>query len=179
MKKQLLASTPALVSVLLVAALSLQLVRTKQANAMLRGDLIGSTQHFIRGADLPRLTLTNGAGTIELRSYCTVGKPLVVYLSSPRCPFCAQIAPEIETVAARRGDLSMIKLVVGTQPPGREDQMRNVQVASALPSSVAAAFRVNVVPAVIATDSACRIRAAGAGLDASRAVLQQAAGLRR
>jgi hypothetical protein len=41
------------------------------------------------------------------------------------------------------------------------------------------AFRVNIVPAVIATDSACRILAAGAGLSASRAVLQQAAEPRR
>lgn len=174
MKKQLLAAAPAVASAVLIVALSLQLFQTKRANAMLRGDLVSSTQHFVRGGDLPRLALRNAGGNLELRSYCTAGKPLVVYLSSPKCPFCAQINPEIETLAARRRDLSIIKLVVGTESPQRGDRSRDMQVATALPSAVAAAFKVNVVPAVIATDSACRIRAAGAGLNASRAVLQQA-----
>jgi thiol-disulfide isomerase/thioredoxin len=175
MKKQLLASAPAVASAALIIALSLQLVQTKRANATLRGDLVSSTQHFVRGADLPGLALTNDAGKLDLRGYCTARKPLVVYLSSPRCPFCARINPEIESLATRRRDLSIIKLVVGGQPQRGPDPTPNLQVAAAVPSAVAAAFKVNVVPAVIATDTACRIRAAGAGLNASRAVLQQAA----
>lgn len=123
---------------------------------------------------MPSLVLTDGPARRDLRSYCSARTPLVVYLSSPKCPFCARFNPEIESLAAHRHDFRVVKLVVGGQSRRVPDRAANMQVAAAAPGAVAAAFRVNVVPAVIATDTACRIRAAGAGLNASRAVLQQA-----
>lgn len=135
--------------------------------------LAGRTQQFIRGADLPDVALRSASGPATLRGYCSAKKPVVVYLSSPRCPFCAQVDPQIASLAVRRGDVRFIKLVVDPRADSVGRGPRNMELVSGLPSAIAAAFRVNVVPAVIATDRQCRIRAAGAGLNGSRTVLTE------
>jgi thiol-disulfide isomerase/thioredoxin len=167
---KLASAFPAIAMAAVVLGLSVQLVRAKQANAALAGEVNGGIEHFVNGAQLGELAVQAATGTGTLRGSCGLKRGTVVYISSATCPFCAKIAPELNALAAARKDLQVTNVVVqGTHADGLKAP---ASVVTAAPAAVAEALHVRVVPAVVGVDSACRIRAAGAGYNASRAVLQ-------
>jgi len=164
-----LASALPAVLAAIVLGLSVQLIRTKQANASLAAEVASGIHHFVSGADLPDLSVQEEAGPRSLRDTCGE-RGTVIYISAASCPFCAKIAPEVNALAGSRNDLLIANVVVeGTREDGLPAPVR---VATAAPAAVANGLHVRVVPAIVAVDSACRIQAAGAGYNASRAVLR-------
>ncbi len=166
---KLASAIPAIAMAAVVLGLSVQLVRAKQAIAALSSEVSGSIVHFVAGAELPDVPVLDEKGPGSLRGSC--GKHgSVVYISSAQCPFCAKIAPDLNTLASERTDLRVTNVVVvGTPADGLRTPAR---VVTAAPAMVSEHLHVRVVPAIVAVDSACRIQAAGAGYNASRAVLR-------
>jgi hypothetical protein len=104
-----------------------------------------------------------------VRQFCDDKRQLVVVVSSPICRDCTRLRAQWAALIGR-ADLAV--LLVETGPgAGRLKVEPGVLQATADPGALVEGLRIREVPAVLVGGVDCRIRAAGAGLTASRAVL--------
>jgi len=156
----------------IILALSIQLVRTKLERARLLTEIQSNVHEFVQGTPLPDVQVRDSAGRLtQLTGKCD-GRPLVVMITQDRCIPCALLTPIWSTVAARRRDLRFV-LIYSYGPP-RTMVLRdpNVDVMSASPSELASVAHIHGAPAIMAADKQCHLFSAGAGVSASKAVLE-------
>lgn len=157
-------------TVLVLLLLSWQLVVVKRTNARMQREIDQSTRAFVVGDSLPALQLrmTDGRRMV-LPQFCDRNRQLIVVASSPACGDCIKLSSEWRTLVGRP-DLAV--LLVETGPgAGAPIAAPGLLHATAEADGIIGSLRIREVPAVLLGGSDCRIRAAGAGLTASRSVL--------
>ena len=156
--------------VLVLVLLSWQLFVIKRANARMRGEIERSTRAFVIGDSIPALQLRMSDGRRTMaRQFCDGGRQLVLVVSSPICRDCTRLRSQWGSLVGRP-DLAVLLVETGPNA-GAPVRTRGLLQATADPSAVVASLRIREVPAVLLGGTDCRIRAAGAGLTASRSVL--------
>ena len=157
-------------TVLVLVLLTWQLVVVKRTNARMQGEIDRSIRAFVIGDSLPplQLRMTDGRRML-LPQFCDGNRPLIVIASSPVCRDCIKLSSEWRPLVDRP-DLAVLLVETGPSA-GTPVAAPGLLHATAEPSAIIGSLRVREVPAVLLGGSDCRIRAAGAGLTASRSVL--------
>jgi hypothetical protein len=164
-----------------VLALSLSLVRAKQANAILRLAVVNSTHAFVAGNPLPNSSVSlSGSAPVPLVSACTTGQPFLAIFSQRNCAACERLKALADSVAFARPMATVLSIEVysGVMPPIDSSLARtknHARSATMTFGEYAGIVRLNQVPAAIAGTSLCRIAAAGVGSVTSEAVVREMA----
>jgi hypothetical protein len=162
-----------LIVVTLILLLSYELVQAKREAGSLRGEIARSTAEFVREMPLSAVPIklaTGIAGT--LTDQCRLHKPLVVILSSGHCAKCEALATRWMPLVHQHPEMQFVMLSVdGPSSLGSTLPAQVISTQSS-PGAVSSLLHVQHLPAVIETDSTCRITAAGAGMTSSEAILE-------
>ena len=155
---------------LVLLLLSWQLVVVKRNNARMRGEIDRSIRAFVPGDSVPALQIrmTNGR-RMAVPQFCDPNRQLVVVVSSPICRDCIKLSSSWRGLVGRP-DVAVLLVEPGPSP-GTPIRAPGLLHATAEPGAIIGSFRIREVPAVLLGGTDCRIRAAGAGLTASRSVL--------
>jgi hypothetical protein len=152
------------IAILLVLALSIQLLRTKKDVVTLRDYIDRTTGAFITGAPLPPMFLRRASdgSQAQLTDYCAAKRVLVVLVTSKHCNECERVVPEWTAYAAAHPTIQMVNIAAD----GFTDSThlnKQVVYASTSPAVVVSDLRIDRVPAVVVADENCHIAAAGLG----------------
>jgi thiol-disulfide isomerase/thioredoxin len=158
-------------TVFLILALSAQVVMSKRESGQLKGDLAASTLDFVQGREVPDLVVQTTTSPTTLRAFCGEGQPVVYFVATRSCPFCAQLEPRWARLASEQRDHLFVKVHLDGLPHPPATDTSNVIHVSADPTELHRHLHIGTVPAIMTSGANCRIRAAGTGMTRAGMVL--------